>query len=405
MKIALVCPASLPATQFGGILFLSVDIAKESSNCGHDATIYTTDLDFANNPKTFNKNLPRIETVDNFKIKRTHVWFALHLFFVNPGIYFQMMKDCPDIIHTIGVRSFQSYIAAIVAKKKKIPLIVSDQGGLTTHPELKKGSVLKRFLYKLQTPMIKYVVNQASKIIVANEYEKQIFQSKEIGLNEKVGTPNNESKIVIIRNGINLEILNQKATNFREKYGIDKKIFLFVGRFAKVKGLDVLLQAMNSIKNQPELENMQLVIMGVDFGFEAEMMHMIKNLKLDGKITVIKNPLREDVITAYRESEFLVLPSRWELSPLTPLEGFAFKKPVISTDAHGIPSTITDGKNGILVENENFTELGQAILELSKDKNKRIKFGLAGYDLVQKECNSIKMAEHTLEIYKKIING
>ena len=141
MKIALVCPASLPATQFGGILFLFVDIARESSNCGHDVTIYTTDLDFANNPKTFNKNLPRVEIVDNFKIKRTHVWLTSNLFFINPGMYFQMMKDCPDIIHTIGVRSFQSYIAAIVAKKKKIPLIVSDQGGLTTHPELKKGSM------------------------------------------------------------------------------------------------------------------------------------------------------------------------------------------------------------------------------------------------------------------------
>ena len=46
MKIALVCPASLPATQFGGILFLFVDIAKESSNYGHDVTIYTTDLGF-----------------------------------------------------------------------------------------------------------------------------------------------------------------------------------------------------------------------------------------------------------------------------------------------------------------------------------------------------------------------
>jgi glycosyltransferase involved in cell wall biosynthesis len=404
MKIALVCPASLPATQFGGILFLFVDIARESSNCGHDVTIYTTDLDFANNPKTFNKNLPRVEIVDNFKIKRTHVWLTSNLFFINPGMYFQMMKDCPDIIHTIGVRSFQSYIAAIVAKKKKIPLIVSDQGGLTTHPELKKGSMLKRLLYKLQTPMIKYIVNQASKIIVANEYEKQIFLSKEIGLKEKIGTPNNESKITIIRNGINLEILNQKATDLDKKFGINKKFFLFVGRFAKVKGLDVLLQAMNSIKNQSELKNMQLVIMGVDFGFESEMMHMIKNFELDKKIIVIKNPLRDDVITAYRESEFLVLPSRWELSPLTPLEGFAFKKPVISTVAHGIPSTITNEENGILVESENFAELGQAILEFCKDKNKCTKFGLAGHDLVKKECNSIKMVKHTLEIYKKIIN-
>ena len=405
MKISLVCPASLPATQFGGILFLSVDIAKVASNLGHQVTIFTTDLDFANNANTFNKKLPKTETVENFKINRSHVWFSFGLFYVNPRIYFSILKENPDVIHTIGVRSFQSYVAALVSKKKKIPLIISDQGGLTTHPELKDGSMLKRFLYKLQTPMIRYVINQASKIIVANEYEKQIFLSKEIGSKEQVTTPDSQSKIVVIRNGINLEILNQKATDFRKKYSINKKFFLFVGRFAKVKGLDVLLQAMNSIKNQPELENTQLVIMGVDFGFESEMMRMIKNLKLDRKITVIKNPLREDVVTAYQESEFLVLPSRWELSPLTPLEGFAFKKPVISTDAHGIPSTITNGENGILVENENFIQLGQAILELSKDKNKRMKFGLAGYDLVQKECNSMKMVKHTLEIYKKIING
>ena len=47
-----------------------------------------------------------------------------------------MMKDSPDVIHTIGIRSFQSFIATIVAKKKKIPLVISDLGGLTTHPDL-----------------------------------------------------------------------------------------------------------------------------------------------------------------------------------------------------------------------------------------------------------------------------
>ena len=50
MKIALVCPASLPATQFGGIVFLAVDLAREISKMGHHVTIYTTDLDFSNGP-------------------------------------------------------------------------------------------------------------------------------------------------------------------------------------------------------------------------------------------------------------------------------------------------------------------------------------------------------------------
>ena len=110
-----------------------------------------------------------------------------------------------------------------------------------------------------------------------------------------------------------------------------------------------------------------------------------------------------DVISAYDESEFLVLPSRWELSPLTPLEGFAFKKPVISTNVHGIPYTISNGKNGILVEPDDPLSLSNAILELYDNEEKCRKFGISGYNLVQTECNSLRMTEETLEIYKKVI--
>ena len=129
MKIALVCPASLPATQFGGIVFLAVDLAREISNMGHDVTIYTTDLDFSNGPNKFNKNLPRNEKVEKFVINRTHVWFSLKLFFINTSMFKQIQKDKPDIIHTIGLRSYQSLTALKISKKLKIPLIVSDQGG------------------------------------------------------------------------------------------------------------------------------------------------------------------------------------------------------------------------------------------------------------------------------------
>lgn len=163
MKISLVCPASLPATQFGGIMFLCVHIANRLTKNGYQVTIYTTDLDFANNLKTINKNLPREERINQFTIKRSHVWFSLFLFYVNPGMYVQMMKDKHDIIHTVGIRSFQSLIAALVSKRRKIPLIVSDQGGLTTHPDLRQSILLKRVLIKLQRPMIKFVVNQRLK--------------------------------------------------------------------------------------------------------------------------------------------------------------------------------------------------------------------------------------------------
>ena len=117
MKIALVCPASFPATQFGGIVFLATDLAREISEMGHDVTIYTTDLDFSNGANKFNKQLPRIEKFEKFTINRTHVWFSLKLFFVNTKMSAQIKNDKPDIIHTIGLRSFQSIIAWRVSKK------------------------------------------------------------------------------------------------------------------------------------------------------------------------------------------------------------------------------------------------------------------------------------------------
>ena len=390
MKIGISCPASLPATQFGGILFLGVDIAKELSNKNHEVTIYTTDLDFANNPKTFNKKLPREENIQNFKIKRSHVWFSIRLFFVNPGMYFRMINDQQDIIHTIGIRSFQSFIAALVAKKKKIPLFVSDQGGLTTHPDLQTRNVWTRILYKIQSPMIRFVIGQAKKIIVANEYERKIFSKLA-----------DENKIEVVRNGINLENM-KSSVDFKKKYAINHDYFLFLGRFHKVKGIDILLEAISLIKNHPLMSNVKLVIMGVDFGFEGEMLKMIKEMGLDNMIKVIKNPPREDVIAAYKESEFLVLPSRWELSPLTPLEGFAFKKPTISTKAHGIPYTLHDRKDSILVETENYKELSDMIIELLNDKKKCTHLGIEGYEYVHKECNSKKMAQQILNIYEKI---
>ncbi len=374
MKIGIICPASLPATQFGGILFLGVDIARELSNENHEVTIYTTDLDFANNPKTFNKKLPREENIHNFRIKRSHVWFSIRLFFVNPGMYFRMINDQQDIIHTIGIRSFQSFVAALVAKKKKIPLFVSDQGGLTTHPDLQTGSMWTRILYKIQSPMIRFIINQAKKIIVANEYEKKIFSEL-----------TDENKIEVVRNGINLENM-KSSVDFKKKYAINHDYFLFLGRFHKVKGIDILLKAMQLIKNHHLMSDVKLVIMGVDFGFEDEMLKMIKEMNLDNIVKVIKNPPREDVIAAYKESEFLVLPSRWELSPLTPLEGFAFKKPTISTKAHGIPYTLDDGKNSILVESENFNELGEKIIELLNDKTKCKELGMNGYEHIHKTC-------------------
>ena len=393
MKLALVCPASLPATQFGGIVFLAVDLAREIAEMGHDVTIYTTDLDFSNGPNKFNKELPRLEKIKKFKINRTHVWFSFKLFFVNSSMSKQIENDKPDIIHTIGLRSYQSIVAWRTSKKLKIPLVVSDQGGLTTHPFFNESGLILKILYRIQNFFIKRIITNTTAVSAANEYEKEIFRN----LNKK-------SKIEIIRNGVNLETLVSKE-NFKEKYGINSRFILFVGRFSKSKGIENLINALNIIKHEEVVSDVRLVIMGVDFGYEQKMEEMIKKFDLSEKIMVIKNPPRDDVISAYGESEFLILPSQWELSPLVPLESFAFKKPVISTKSHGIPFTVQDDKNGILVEPENPSELASAIKKLLLDEGLRKRLGLSGYNFVHEECNCISMAKNSLNLYEQILKN
>ena len=393
MKIALVCPASLPATQFGGIVFLAVDLAREFGELGHDVTIYTTDLDFSNGSNKFNKKLPRLEKIGKYRINRTHVWFSFKLFFVNSSMSKQIEKDKPDVIHTIGLRSYQSIVAWRTSKKLKIPLIISDQGGLTTHPFFNESGLLLKILYRVQNYFIKKIIKHATTISVANEYEKAIF----LDLDKK-------SKVQIIRNGVNLETLVSKV-NFKEKYKINSKFILFVGRFSKSKGIENLINALNIIKNEKIISDVRLVIMGVNFGFEQKMEELVERFGLSEKIMIIKNPPREDVISAYGESEFLILPSQWELSPLVPLESFAFKKPVISTRSHGIPFTVQDDKTGILVEPENSEELSKAIIKLLQDDNLRERLGMCGYEFVHEECNCISMAKNSLRLYEKVLKN
>ena len=391
MKIALVCPASFPATQFGGILFLTFNLAKGLVKNENKVTIFTTDLDSANNLHTFNKNLPENEIIDGIRICRTHVFFSLYLFYINSGMYKKMLKEDFDVIHTVGLRSFQSIIATLVSKKRNIPLIVSDQGGLFSHPGLKDAGILKKILYKIQNWIISFIVKQASSIIVGNEYERQMFERFNV-----------DHKIKIVRNGIDLSELKLTDYNFKKSNKILKKYFLFVGRFNESKGIEVLLNAIKEIKDQLEEMNTKCVVMGVDDGYQDEMMTKINELDISENIIVFTKPPRKQVISAYSECEFTILPSLWELSPLMPLEGFAFKKPCLATQTHGIPYTIEEGKTGILVEPNNKKELAAKIIYLLKNEKETKEMGERGFELVKTVCNHEEMVRQIYAIYSNL---
>ncbi|MCH6574504.1 MAG: glycosyltransferase, partial [Bacteroidetes bacterium] len=126
----------------------------------------------------------------------------------------------------------------------------------------------KKILIKIQQPLIKFIINQSSKVIVANDYEKNIFLHF-----------CSESKILVVKNGIDLNEVNTSKVNFRQKYALEDKFILFLGRFHKVKGVDTLLEAINLIRDNSLLIGLKIVIMGVDFGYESKMEELIEKEK------------------------------------------------------------------------------------------------------------------------------
>jgi glycosyltransferase involved in cell wall biosynthesis len=144
--------------------------------------------------------------------------------------------------------------------------------------------------------------------------------------------------------------------------------------------------------------------MGADFGYSKEMFKKIKKKDLNQRIMVIIKPDREEVISAYHACEFLVLPSRWEMSPLTPLEGFACKKTIIGSKIHGIPYVIKDNENGLLFQNENVDDLQEKMKELLLNPVKCQKLGIKGYEMIKKSFNNILMGEKIFETYNSVLN-
>ena len=387
MKVAVTCPASFPAIQFGGIMFLAHNIAKLAGLNGHEPAIYTTDLDFQRGDRgKFNRGLPREGEHDGVRIKRFHAYTQVKLFFVSPGIYGALVRDRPDIIHAVGIRSFQSLAAALASKKLGVPLVVSDQGGLGTNPSAKTAA--RRILYRLHEPAVRMIIKQATRIIAANEFERDIFR--------RYGSP---SKIRIVRNGIDpAEFAKRPEQGFAERLGIQRYV-LFLSRLSYWKGPDLLLRATRILKDAGKLGGCKVVLLGSDSGFGEQIAGLIDELGLRDEALLVRNPPRADVIAAIHGCEFMALPTREEVSPGVPVEGFLCKKTSVSSRIGGVRDVIGDGRDGLLFEPEDYRDLADKIRILLEDPGLRDRLAGNGNTRALTEYSNEAMARTLDAVY------
>lgn len=159
-----------------------------------------------------------------------------------------------------------------------------------------------------------------------------------------------------------------------------KKRVIAVGRYFDEKGYDMLLKAWAVVeKVNPDWE---LAIYGD--GNRSYYERIVSSLDLDRKRCVL-NDCISDVQHEYLNSSFFVCTSRFEGFGMGIIEAMACGLPVVAFDClWGPRSIITDGEDGILVENGNVEKMAETLVLLMQDPDRIADMGRRARNNVQR---------------------
>lgn len=177
---------------------------------------------------------------------------------------------------------------------------------------------------------------------------------------------------------------------------------IFVGRLHPQKNLPVLLQCINTLKQ--EFPQIQLLIVG-DGKEKAKLEKLIKNLNLHKNVKLTGEAKGTQLIKLYKSSHLFILPSIYEGQPLTLLEAWAAKLPVIVSKTGDCQYLIKNGVNGYLIEDPQDPKgVANSIIYAFKSKNLQ-RLGQNGYNFVKKNFSWEKSATQTLKLYGSLIKN
>lgn len=265
------------------------------------------------------------------------------------------VKNC-DLMHTCMENSnLYGGLANLLFMRKKIVSTIHGVDGIfIDDKELMiafKKNVSKKYIF-----LIKYVQNYIFK-----------FYSKVISVSDKTKSfliekrHLKENKVKVIYHGIDIPYSeNELCCNnqIRDKLYLkrDEFVIAYAGRITYAKGLEMLVDVFNELKN--EFINTKLLLIG-DGEIKELLEEKIRSYNLESRciITGFVNNIND----YYEIIDMFVLPSKSEGVPLTLLEAMYYGKISLCSNVGGIPEIIKNGINGFLFEKENSEELKQKI--------------------------------------------
>lgn len=295
----------------------------------------------------------------------------------------------PDLIHTHNMHYFSKIHTHIIqqeAKERNIPLV------LTAHNCWDDIQCLEL------TKTIKW-----DHIIAVSHFIKK----------EICGFGVEQDKVTVIHHGIDGErFVNVEVEEIYKKHPRlrGRRVFFHPARMGLGKGCHTSVKALRLIKK--EIPDAMLVLAGtkriIDWGKQqqkdiAYILNLIKsfNLKNDVLVEVFT---REEVAELYQIADFTIYPSFTpEPFGLTMLESMICEKPIIVTDAGGMPEVIKNDVNGFVIRIKDYEALAERAVQLFNDGKLRERLGKTGKKMVNDLYSVAKMTDRVLSLYEKII--
>ncbi|MFC1727904.1 glycosyltransferase family 4 protein [Nanoarchaeota archaeon] len=220
--------------------------------------------------------------------------------------------------------------------------------------------------------------------------------SKEISVDSRFLNQKNVNNPIVIPNGVDIKQFDSVSAKKSKKFKI-----IFVGRLHPQKGLSYLFDAVNLAKK--DLKNTEFAIVG-DGDLKEILKDKVKKLGLE-KIIKFKGKLEGiKLIKEYKSSHLFILPSLYEGQPLTLLEAWAAKLPVLVTDVGDNNKFVVQDKDGWVVKPKDFGALANKLCYILSKKSKILEeIGNRGYEKTKSKYSWRTMAKKTYDVYRSVL--
>ena len=174
-------------------------------------------------------------------------------------------------------------------------------------------------------------------------------------------------------------------------------VFLFLGRLDDEKRIHVLLRAVASLTDFP---NVRVELVG-DGGERENLQRLAKELGISDRVAFLGHINDDELPDAYERCTAFVMPSIAELQSIATMEAMASGRPVIGANAMALPHLVHDGDNGYLFTPDDHVDLASKLrLILQADQIELDRMSENSVHLIQ--AHDIN---RTLDIFENLYQG